>query len=307
MSKELKGTLMVLAAGLAWGISGVSGQYLMSHGVHINMLSSIRLFISGLVLVMIALIQEPHQIKRALTERTSFIQIIVFAIFGLFLNQYAYLSAIHYSNAGTATVLQYLTPILLLLYTSLFKKTLPTFLEVLSIFFAIVGTFLLSTHGDVTSLAISPTALFWGVFSAFTYCAYILIPAKVIRKLGSLTVVGLAMMMSGVAFPIITQSWRYSAVLTPDNLLAYFGIVGIGTIFAYTFFLQGSTIVGPVKASLYAAVEPIASIVFSVLIMGEIFYSIDIFGMLLIISAVLLVSIHNFLRLKKKESITIDK
>ena len=32
MSKTMKGTLMTLIAGIAWGLSGVSGQYLMVHG-----------------------------------------------------------------------------------------------------------------------------------------------------------------------------------------------------------------------------------------------------------------------------------
>lgn len=32
MNKNLKGTIMVLMAGIAWGISGISGQYLMAHG-----------------------------------------------------------------------------------------------------------------------------------------------------------------------------------------------------------------------------------------------------------------------------------
>ena len=36
MSKQLKGSLMVLVAGIAWGFSGVSGQYLMAHGVNVN-------------------------------------------------------------------------------------------------------------------------------------------------------------------------------------------------------------------------------------------------------------------------------
>ena len=40
MSKQLKGSLMVITAGIAWGISGVSGQYLMAHGVNVNLLTS---------------------------------------------------------------------------------------------------------------------------------------------------------------------------------------------------------------------------------------------------------------------------
>ena len=45
MSKQLKGSLMVITAGIAWGISGVSGQYLMSHGVNVNLLTSLRLLL----------------------------------------------------------------------------------------------------------------------------------------------------------------------------------------------------------------------------------------------------------------------
>lgn len=51
MTKKEKGTMMTLAAGLAWGISGISGQYLMSHGVHVNLLTSLRLLITGIFLV----------------------------------------------------------------------------------------------------------------------------------------------------------------------------------------------------------------------------------------------------------------
>ncbi|KJU90355.1 hypothetical protein TZ96_01818 [Streptococcus infantis] len=33
MSKALKGTLFTVIAGIAWGLSGTSGQYLMAHGI----------------------------------------------------------------------------------------------------------------------------------------------------------------------------------------------------------------------------------------------------------------------------------
>ena len=50
MSKQLKGSLMVITAGIAWGVSGVSGQYLMAHGVNVNLLTSLRLLLSGILL-----------------------------------------------------------------------------------------------------------------------------------------------------------------------------------------------------------------------------------------------------------------
>ena len=43
----IKGTLMTLFAGIAWGMSGASGQYLMAHGMSVLSLTDLRLIISG--------------------------------------------------------------------------------------------------------------------------------------------------------------------------------------------------------------------------------------------------------------------
>ena len=53
MSKTMKGTLMTLIAGIAWGLSGVSGQYLMVHGFSAIELTNLRLLFSGIVLILL--------------------------------------------------------------------------------------------------------------------------------------------------------------------------------------------------------------------------------------------------------------
>lgn len=54
MNKNLKGSIMVFIAGIAWGLSGVCGQFLMSRGMNVSQLISMRLLISGTVLTAIA-------------------------------------------------------------------------------------------------------------------------------------------------------------------------------------------------------------------------------------------------------------
>ena len=53
MSTTLKGTLITLIAGIAWGLSGVSGQYLMVHGFSAIGLTNLRLLFSGIVLIIL--------------------------------------------------------------------------------------------------------------------------------------------------------------------------------------------------------------------------------------------------------------
>ena len=53
MSNSLKGTLLTVVAGIAWGLSGTSGQYLMAHGISALVLTNLRLLIAGGILMIL--------------------------------------------------------------------------------------------------------------------------------------------------------------------------------------------------------------------------------------------------------------
>ena len=139
MSKQLKGSLMVLIAGIAWGISGVSGQYLMAHGINVNLLTSLRLILAGTLLTASVFFRQRDKLVQAIKDKKTLVTIALFAVFGLVLNQYAYLSAIQHTNAGTATVLQYVTPVLILAFVCAKNRRFPTVSELVAIIMAIVG------------------------------------------------------------------------------------------------------------------------------------------------------------------------
>lgn len=108
------------------------------------------------------------------------------------------------------------------------------------------------------------------------------------------------MLSGGLVMTFGFQTWNYSLPLTTSNLLALVGIVGIGTIFAYTVFLEGVSKVGSAKGSLLASIEPVASVFFSVLLVHELFYPMDLVGMLLILLAVMGISTKDFLLQKRQ-------
>ncbi|HGC6655081.1 TPA: DMT family transporter [Streptococcus agalactiae] len=303
MTKKEKGTMMTLAAGLAWGISGISGQYLMSHGVHVNFLTSLRLLITGIFLLSLARSKQKEHLVAAWKQPKFLKQVLLFSIFGLVLNQYAFLRAIHLTNAGTATVLQYMAPILILSIVCILNRQRPTSFEIIAIAMAILGTYMIATHGKLGSLAITPKGLMWGLGSAITYSIYILLPVKLIHEWGSTIVIGSGMFIGGILFSLVTKAWQYPLQINVMSILAYIGIIGIGTIFAYTFFLKGVSIVGAVKGSLLASVEPVSSVFLTVLVLGEIFYPIDLLGMLFIFLAVTLISYKDLIALKKMKRV----
>ena len=303
MSKAFKGTLFTVIAGIAWGLSGTSGQYLMAHGISALVLTNIRLIVAGLLLVLLSYIKSKEQFLAFLKDKSSLFSLLLFSLFGLFLNQLAYLSAIQETNAGTATVLQYVCPVGILAYTCIKDKVAPTIAEIISMILTIGGTFLIATHGQMDQLSMTPAGLFWGLFSALTYALYIILPIKLIQKWGSILVIGVGMTISGFVAVPFTGLIGASIPLSFDIFLAFAGIILIGTVFAYTAFLKGASMIGPVKSSLLASIEPISAVFFAFMIMGDIFYLVDFLGMAMILLAVTIISLKDLMLEKKHKSI----
>lgn len=295
MSNSLKGTLLTVVAGIAWGLSGTSGQYLMAHRISALVLTNLRLLIAGGILMLLAYATAKDRMLAFLKDRKSLLSLLIFALIGLFLNQFAYLTAIQETNAGTATVLQYVCPVGILIYSCIKDKVAPTLGEIISIIFAIGGTFLIATHGQLDQLSMTPAGLFWGLFSALTYALYIILPIALIKKWGSSLVIGVGMVIAGLVALPFTGVLQTAIPTSLDFLLAFAGIILIGTVFAYTAFLKGASLIGPVKSSLLASIEPISAVFFAFLIMNEQFYPIDFLGMAMILVAVTLLSLKDLL------------
>ena len=295
----VKGRIYTLIGAIGWGLSGACGQYLMNDSaVSPIYLTALRMIIAGVFLTILAFFKQPEQFNTLISTAKEMFQILYFGIFGLMLCQLTYLIAIHDSNAGTATVLQYTCPILIVIYVSLKEKTVPTVMEFVAILCALIGTFVIATHGNPFNLSLSPAGLFWGIISAFTYALYTLLPGKLIHSFGSLIVTGLGLLSGGILFYIGSASWQYTIQWKPYTFIAFIGIIGIGTIFAYTLYLEGVSIIGPVQGSLLASAEPISSVFFSIILLGEIFQGIDIVGIVLILIAVYLITMKEQLQEK---------
>ena len=299
MDEIVKGRIYTLIGAISWGLSGACGQYLMNDsGVSPIYLTALRMVIAGLVLTLFACLKQPKQFREVVKSPKIMGRMLFFGIFGLMLCQLTYLFAIHSSNAGTATVLQYTCPILIVIYVSLKEKTVPTIMEFVAIVFALVGTFVITTHGNPFNLSLSPSGLFWGIISAFAYALYTLLPGKLIRQWGSLIVTGLGLLSGGILFYFGTASWQYTIQWQPYTFIAFIGIIGIGTIFAYSLYLEGVSLIGPVQGSLLASAEPISSVFFSIILLGEVFQGIDIVGIVLILIAVYLITMKEQLQEK---------
>lgn len=162
MGSSKKGMLNVLIAAVLWGSSGVCAQFIMQESqMSSPFLTITRLLFAGLILLMLGFVHG-DRIFRVLQNRRDALSLLFFSLFGALTVQFTFLMTIEKSNAATATVLQFLSPTIIVAWFALARKARPTPLVLGAICTSLAGTFLLVTHGNPTTLSISPAALFWG-------------------------------------------------------------------------------------------------------------------------------------------------
>lgn len=89
--------------------------------------------------------------------------LVGFALFGMVPSQFSYFMAVKYGNAPTATILQFLGPLFIIIYLAIANWQLPRRIDAISMAVALFGTYLLVTKGQFTSLQLAPPAIFFGV------------------------------------------------------------------------------------------------------------------------------------------------
>ena len=178
------GYATTVVAALCWGASGVSADYLMErHGIELSLVSFFRMFTAGILTLGFALARARRitpQHRALVSSARNWRSLLVYALFGLAACQISYMGVIRASNAGTGTVLEYLGLILIVVWVCLSHRRWPRASEAIAILLALTGTFLLSTHGSLDTLTLTPTTLAWGAIAALTLATYTLLPARLI-------------------------------------------------------------------------------------------------------------------------------
>ena len=98
------------------------------------------------------------------------------------------------------------------------------------------------------------------------------------------------MLIGGIVLAVAFRIWEKSWDFDLHIVLALLAMVILGTVIAFSFYLQGVADIGPVKASMLACIEPVVATVISALWLGTEFAPIDLLGFALIIGGCLLVS-----------------
>lgn len=289
--ETLRGMTIALIGGVFWGLAGVFGQYLFEYkGTNARWLVSVRLIIAGVLLLSTVWIKQRNTFWKIWTNKTHVLLLFLFSVFGMAGCQLSYYTAVELSNAGTATVLQYTAPVMILAFEAIRDRRKPGGFEIAALVLALAGTFLLATHGNIHSMSISMEALVWGLTSAVMMAVYNLLPVRLMKEYGTFCVIGWGMLVGGIVLSAFTRPWHVVGQWDLQAVGAMSVVIIVGTVLSFSFYMEGVRMIGAAKASLLAAVEPVTATVASVLMMHVAFAGIDLIGIVGILVAVLLLS-----------------
>lgn len=266
LQKRGKGIILIILAALLWGVSGTVAQYLFQQKAFSSeWLVDIRLLVSGFILLLYGFIKDGKKICEVWKSKYDILNILLFGIVGMLGVQYTYFATIEYGNAATATILQYLSPVIITCYLCLVTKKWPSLKEFLGVVLAMLGTFLIISKGSFHSISISGLTVFWGITSAFASAFYTLQPRYLLKKFGSTSTVAWGMVIGGVAFSFVHKPWDFVGEWSMNSFLAVMFVVIFGTLVGFYCYLESLKYVHPTEASVLSSAEPLSAAFLSVL------------------------------------------
>lgn len=302
MSTKGKGIMFSVAGGVFWGFSGVVGKLLFDEkGLTADWLVTSRLVFGGILMLVYAFCKNRGKIFSLWKDKKTAGSMLLFGTFGMMACQLSYFCCVQYSNPATATVLQYISPAIIMLLTLFMEKKMPEILDMAVLVAVIGGVFLMATHGDVHTLVFSKKALLLGLFSAAAVTFYTMWPVKMLKRFGSAIVIGWGMLVGGILLFPLSRFWEVPGKWDGYTVGMVAVVIVIGTICAFGCFLKGVVYLGPVKSSLFACMEPLVSTVLTVSILHERFATADLIGILIIILSVTSLAVRDVWEEKKKE------
>ncbi|MEK3786866.1 DMT family transporter [Paenibacillus sp. FSL K6-1230] len=289
-----RGIFFIITGAIFWGIGGtVAKKLFQQYGIDMGWLVTIRLLIAGVLLLGV------HTCKRGLaatfeiwSHRKLSIQLIIFGVVGMLGVQYTYMASIDRGNAAVATLLQYLAPVMIVIYIAIGKHAMPTRKDLYTVVLALLGCFLLLTNGSLSQLSVPPDAVIWGVLSGVALAFYTLYAVRFLESYDSLVIVGWAMMIGGAALSIIHPPWHMGAANLPLEAYIYLiFVILFGTMLAFWMYVESLNSLSPKESSLLSSLEPLAAVLTTVFWLHDSFGWVQWLGTVCILVMVLFLTV----------------
>jgi drug/metabolite transporter (DMT)-like permease len=288
--KTSRGYIYVLLAALMWASSGTAGKALFEGGMTPFELVQIRVTLSSLLLGLVLAFSPGKYLKIRPRDLGYF---LVLGGAGMALVQGTYFFTISRIQVAAAILIQYLSPFFVAFYSILFWKERFTGLKVLALLLSFGGCYLVVGGYDLELLKMNRIGILVGVSSSILFAVYSLLGEWGMHRYRPWTVLFYALLFAALSWHIFYDPFHYlkaGFTGTQWGWVLYISI--IGTILPFGLYFMGVNYIRSTRASITATLEPISAGVMAFVFIGETLGSLQIFGGILVIGAIVLLQLR---------------
>ncbi|MBA1334173.1 MAG: hypothetical protein HPY66_1882 [Firmicutes bacterium] len=296
MRSLTKGSLLVLAASVCYGIMAVATKIAYAEGANPQFMQAIRFGLAAIILWIYGLATKGRDAFRISKAQLAvlFLQggIMCYAVGMLFYY------AIIFIPVSLATILYSFHPVLTNVFAIVILKQKIVGKQIMALIIAFTGI-VIAVWAPVTHMS------WFGILLAFLAAVvncfnFMILESKYIKEMDSVVAVTYNITFRAVSFIVTGILTRQ---LWADVSLRGWGITLSTAVFFTAFptiaLFLGIKEIGSAKASIISTVDPVVTIMFGMLLLGEVLSYLQLSGVVLVIASVIMVN-----RIKESDSTT---
>ena len=292
MNKRSKalGPGLIILAGVFWGSMGLFVRTLSRYGFNSIQITSVRLTFAALCFCLLLLWKERGGFHLHVRDIPLFLGLGIASI--LFFTV-CYFTAIDMMPLSTAAILLYTSPVWVMLMSILVFKEKLSARKLLALALAFGGCVLVS---GISGGGLSAKGLLIGLGAGLGYGLYSILGSIALRRYSPFTVTAYTFIIAAVGSWFISHPGdilhKLSTAPSPVGLFFFFLLTAVVTaVVPFLSYTLGLQTVEASKAAILATIEPLVATVLGILVFQEVLSFSAVLGILLILSAVVLLNL----------------
>jgi len=222
----------------------------------------------------------------------------VLGILGVAVSNYFYYVAIQRTNVATAIIVQYTAPVWVLLYVVARGQQKLTAQKVVAVAFAVTGIALvidligaaLSGNKSGSALHLDLYGIIAALLASFSFAFYNVGGHRILARHDRWRVLVWTLAAATAFWLVVNPPWKIVAAhYAPAQWLFLFVFSMISVLGAFSLYFLGLQHLEPTRAIIASCLEPVFSILLAALLLGEVLRPIQVLGIVLVLSAIVIV------------------
>lgn len=259
-NKFLGGILLISLSAASFGFLPIFAKIAYAAGTSTYTLLFLRFLVAAVFMFLLLFLK-----KMPLPSKKGMFQLFLLGAFVYVSQSFSFFTALNHASPGTVSLLFYIYPAIVMVSSAIFFKEKITIQKVISLCFALAGAFVIIGAQFKANL----TGILFALLSALLYAIHVLVSSKVVKPGQGIQSSAFISLGASVMYGIISIFVGFQPPTEASGFVAVALTAIVSTVIAFGAFFVGMEKTGPSIASLVSILEPVVTVIASVIILSE--------------------------------------